>query len=348
MKATQELLSQLQNSERLSASDLATLLNAQGKACDLIYQAADSIRQRVMGNAVHLRGIIEFSNVCKNNCWYCGIRNDNAGVARYRMTEDDILGITKNAKGWGCGTVVLQSGEDPFFTADILCGIVRRIKAETGLAITLSVGVRTRDELARIRDAGCDRYLLRFETTSNALFSSIHPDEPFEDRVQCLRDLRDLGYQVGSGFMIGLPGSTPEMIANDILFATDLRLDMIGCGPFLAHPDTPLAGKPLLGDIGIYYKAIALLRILNPEAHIPATTAFDALEQDGRNLVMSRGANVFMPNLTPDHYRGHYLLYPNKPHVDDDGATCVIKARERITALGREIADGPGHALPKG
>ena len=348
MKATQELLNHLQNGGRLQAAGLATLLNAQGKAGDLVYQAADALRHRIMGNTVHLRGIIEFSNTCKNNCWYCGIRNDNASVTRYRMTEDEILDVAKNAAGWGCGTVVLQSGEDPFFTADILGRIVSRIKAETGLAITLSVGVRKREELTRIREAGCDRYLLRFETTSNALFTSIHPDEPFEDRIQCLRDLRELGYQVGSGFMIGLPGSTPEMIANDILFATGLGLDMIGCGPFLAHPDTPLAGKPLLGDIGIYYKTIALLRILNSKAHIPATTAFDALEPDGRNILMTRGANVFMPNLTPEKYRGHYHLYPNKPYVDQDGVTCVSKARERMTALGREIATGPGHAIPKG
>jgi biotin synthase len=350
MKATQELLGRLQNRERLPAVDLAVLLNAQGKACELIYQAADSLRQRVMGDAVHLRGIIEFSNVCKNNCWYCGIRCDNASVGRYRMTGDEILDTARNAKVWGCGTVVLQSGEDPFFTAEVLSGIVRRIKDETGLAVTLSVGVRGREELARLKEAGCDRYLLRFETTSNALFSSIHPDETFEHRVQCLRDLRDLGYQVGSGFMIGLPGSTPGMIANDILFATDLGLDMIGCGPFLAHPDTPLAGKPLLGDRGVYYKTIALLRLLNPGAHIPATTAFDALDPDGRNLVLSRGANVFMPNLTPGKYRREYQLYPNKPCVDEDGAACAVCVRGRLAALGRAVAAGPGHAyaLTKG
>jgi biotin synthase len=347
MKATQELLGRLQNRGRLPPAGLAALLNAQGKACELIYQAADSLRQRVMGDAVHLRGIIEFSNVCRNNCWYCGIRCDNASVERYRMTEAEILDVARHAKIWGCGTVVLQSGADPAFTAETLGNTVRRIKAETGLAITLSVGVRSKDELAHLRDAGSDRYLLRFETTSNALFSAIHPDETFEHRVQCLHDLRALGYQVGSGFMIGLPGSTPEMIANDILFATDLKLDMIGCGPFLAHPDTPLAKKPLLDDRSVYYKAIALLRLLNPAAHIPATTAFDALEPDGRNLVLTRGANVFMPNLTPGKYRKQYLLYPNKPCVDEDGAACAICVRGRLAALGRGVASGPGHAVPR-
>ncbi|HRR32695.1 MAG TPA: [FeFe] hydrogenase H-cluster radical SAM maturase HydE [Kiritimatiellia bacterium] len=344
MKLTQELLNRLQAGERLSAPELAALLNAQGKACDLIYQAADALRLRTMGQVVHLRGIIEFSNVCKNHCWYCGIRCDNTQVGRYRMSPEEILDVAHRAKKWGCGTVVLQSGEDPFFTAGLLSDIVGRIKNETGLAVTLSVGVRSRDELAQIKAAGCDRYLLRFETTSNALFSAIHPDESFEHRVQCLTDLRELGYQVGSGFMIGLPGSTAEMIANDILFATGLKLDMIGCGPFLAHPDTPLAGKPLLEDRGMYYKAIALLRLLNPRAHIPATTAFDALDPEGRNLVLKRGANVFMPNLTPGRYRKQYQLYPNKPCVDEEGEDCALCVRGRLFALGRELGTGPGHS----
>lgn len=345
MSATQELLNRLLSGEAASAAELAALLKVQGKDCELVYATADRVRAERFGDAVHLRGIIEFSNVCKNNCWYCGIRCDNTDVGRYRMTADEIADTAKNAKLWGCGTVVLQSGEDPFFTAETLGDIVRRIKAETGLAVTLSVGVRTREELAQLKAAGCDRYLLRFETTSNALFSAIHPDESFEHRVQCLTDLRELGFQVGSGFMIGLPGSTPEMIAHDILFATRLQLDMIGCGPFLSHPATPLADKPLLEDCGIYYKTIALLRILNPRAHIPATTAFDALEPEGRNLVLQRGANVFMPNLTPGKYRRMYQLYPNKPCVDEDGAACAICVRGRLVSLGREVGEGPGHAL---
>ncbi len=347
MKAIPELLTRLQNGESLTAAELATLLKAQGKACDLIYAAADGLRSKTMGEAVYIRGIIEFSNICKNNCWYCGIRCDNTRIGRYRMSEDEIVETAKNAKLWGCGTVVLQSGEDPFFTADVLSDILRRVKRETDLAVTLSVGVRTRSELAQLKAAGCDRYLLRFETTSNALFSAIHPDESFEHRVQCLTDLRELGYQVGSGFMIGLPGSTPEMIANDILFATRLKLDMIGCGPFLSHPDTPLAEKPLLEDRSVYYKTIALLRLLNPTAHIPATTAFDALEPEGRNHVLVRGANVFMPNITPGKYRRMYQLYPNKPCVDEDGAACAMCVRGRLAALGRDLAAGPGHSLRK-
>ena len=345
MTATQEQIDRLLKGHMPSAPELASILKAQGKACELIYANADALRSKSVGDTVHLRGIIEFSNVCKNHCWYCGIRCDNDNVARYRMTVDEIVETAKNAKNWGCGTVVLQSGEDPFFTADILGDILRRIKGETGLAVTLSVGVRTRDELAFLKAEGCDRYLLRFETTSNALFSAIHPDETFEHRVQCLTDLRELGYQVGSGFMIGLPGTTLEMIGNDILFATRLNLDMIGCGPFLSHPDTPLAEKPLLEDRGVYYKTIALLRLLNPLAHIPATTAFDALEPEGRNRVLVRGANVFMPNVTPGKYRRMYQLYPNKPCVDEDGAACALCVRGRLAALGRPLGSGPGHSV---
>lgn len=345
MTATQELLGRIKNGDCLTPAELASLLKAQGKACDLIYAAADGLRHQTMGDEVYLRGIIEFSNICRNNCWYCGIRCDNTNVGRYRMTPEEIVDTARSGKRWGCGTVVLQSGDDPYFTTDLLSDLVRLIKNETGLAVTLSVGVRTREELAQLKAAGCDRYLLRFETTSNALFSAIHPDEPFERRVQCLTDLRELGYQVGSGFMIGLPGSTPEMIANDILFATRLKLDMIGCGPFLSHPDTPLAETPLLEDRGVYYKTLALLRLLNPAAHIPATTAFDALEPEGRNRVLVRGANVFMPNITPGKYRSMYQLYPNKPCVDEDGAACALCVRGRLASLGRAIGTGPGHSL---
>lgn len=343
MKTTRELLNRLQESGTLVTDDLVTLLKARGRACDLIYRTADQLRNERMGQDVHLRGIIEFSNVCTNDCWYCGIRCSNIRVARYRMSEDEIVETTLDARRWGCGTVVMQSGEDPYFTAERLTNLLRRIKSESELAITLSIGVRPYEELAMFREAGCDRFLLRFETTSNAIFSALHPNEPFERRITCLENLRKLGYQVGSGFMIGLPGSTMEMIASDILFATELKLDMIGCGPFLSHPATPLAEKPLLNDKSIYYKTISLLRLLNPQAHIPATTAFDVLDPDGRNLILQRGANVFMPNITPAKYRRDYQLYPNKPCVDEDGAACALCVRGRLAKLGRPIATGPGH-----
>lgn len=344
MNKIQTLLNKLEHHEPVDSTDLVTLLQAQGEECTQIYAAADQMRKAHMGEEVFLRGIIEFSNICRNRCLYCGIRITNTGVTRYRMSDEEILQTAHNATRWGCGTVVMQSGEDPTFSVEHMCEILRRIKSETGLAVTLSIGILPRAELARLKEAGCDRYLLRFETSNRDLFSQIHPDETFERRIQCLTDLRELGYQVGSGFMIGLPDATLEMIAQDLLFATTLKLDMIGCGPFLSHPDTPLAEKPLLADITVYYKTIALLRLLNPRAHIPATTAFDALEPDGRNNVLIRGANVFMPNLTPGKYRNLYQLYPNKPCVDEDGAACALCVRGRLASLNRPLGKGPGHS----
>jgi biotin synthase len=299
-----------------------------------------------VGDDVHVRGIIEFSNFCANDCGYCGIRR-SGGVTRYRMAPEEIVAQAAQARTWGCNTVVLQSGADPWFTAERLSEIVRAIRAEGMPAITLSVGVRPRADLRAFAAAGCDRYLLRFETSNRALFRRIHPDESFSRRVQCLRDLRAAGIQVGSGFMIGLPGTPLATLARDILFATRLDLDMIGCGPFLAHPETPLAGSPLLADREIYFKTMAILRLLNPWSHIPATTAFDALAPDGRNRVLQCGANVFMPNVTPAKYRRLYQLYPGKPCVDEDGAACAFCVRGRIAGLGRKIAAGPGHAFKR-
>ena len=323
-----------------------TDLLSQPRAYAALFTEADRLREAVFGGTVHIRGIIEFSNVCKNNCHYCGIRRDNTSVTRYRMTADEIVETAVTARQLGCGTVVLQSGEAPSFTASELSALIRRIKYETGLAVTLSVGVRTRDELAELKAAGCDRYLLRFETSSEKIFRTIHPpDGTFVERVACLNDLRELGYQVGSGFMIGLPDAPLEQIAQDILFATELKLQMIGCGPFLAHPGTPLAGAPLLENRETYYATMALLRILNPHAHIPATTAFDALEPGGRDRVMRCGANIFMPNITPAKYRSLYQLYPNKPGVDEEGDTSFRRVRERLTALGRTISTEAGHAI---
>ncbi|MCL1919528.1 MAG: [FeFe] hydrogenase H-cluster radical SAM maturase HydE [Kiritimatiellaeota bacterium] len=306
---------------------------------------ADQIRARVFGDTVHIRGIIEFSNHCRNDCLYCGIRCSNSAITRYRMSADEILETALTAKRLGCGTVVLQSGEDPFFTAPVLSAIICRIKNETGLAVTLSVGVRTRGELAELKAAGCDRYLLRFETSSETLFNAIHPDCAFAERIACLQDLRELGYQVGSGFMIGLPDAPLEQIARDIAFTTQLNLQMIGCGPFLAHPGTPLAGKPTLEHRSVYYAAMALLRILNPHAHIPSTTAFDALDPDGRDRVMQCGANIFMPNITPAKYRRLYQLYPGKPSVDEGGDASFRRTCERLTALGRTVSTEAGHAF---
>ena len=337
----------LETFHTLPEQELTRLLLLKGDEALPLRKAADRLRKSIMGDKVYLRGIIEFSNFCKNSCLYCGIRGPNTHVSRYRIEEEEILKTARQIRNWGCGTVVLQSGEDPAFTTGRLADIVASIKTKTDLAITLSVGIRTLEELRTLRAAGADRYLLRFETSNRELFEKIHPDGGFSARIRCLRDLREAGFQVGSGFMIGLPGTGPDQIARDLLFTRDLKLDMIGCGPFLANPQTPLNEQP---DIchDIYYNTIALLRLMNPLAHIPATTAFDALEKEGRNRVLLCGANVFMPNTTPWTYRSRYQLYPNKPNVDEDGSETLTASKERLQALGRSIGTGRGDSIRNG
>ncbi len=334
------------NNENLpSVDELRSLLEASEEESAELFRAADDLRRKHHGDGIFLRGIIEFSNCCRLNCFYCGIRRGSQGVPRYRMTPEEIVSQSEIAAAGGCGTIVLQSGEDPWFTADRLADIIRRIKAKVDVAITLSVGEREREEYGAWKEAGADRYLLRFETSDRALFTALHPDDDFDRRVSCLRTLRELGYQVGSGFMIGLPGATTATIAQDILFATSLELDMIGCGPFIPADATPLEGSSLLPDREIYFRTIALLRLLNPPAHIPATTAFDSLVRGGRERVLTIGANVFMPSVTPQLYRRQYQLYANKPCVDEDAGRCIACTSGRLARMGRSIAAGPGHSL---
>lgn len=313
-----------------------------------LYERADKVRAENMGDDIFLRGIVEFSNICANKCHYCGIRAPNKNISRYHMDADEIMAIAHKMGEWQHGTIVLQSGEanspeENRFIEDI----IRRIKKETPLAVTMSVGNRPKEVYARWREAGMDRYLLRFETTDPALFAKMHPDCTLEERIACLHSLRELGVQVGSGFMIGVPGETLDILANNILLCRELDLDMIGIGPFIPHPDTPFANEKNAyeNDKDMFFVAVATLRLFNPDAHIPATTAFDAVfpNHEGRNLVLQRGANVFMPNNTPQKYRGEYLLYPNKPCVDEDTGQCALCTEGRISLIGRTIGEGPGH-----
>ncbi|MDR3515630.1 MAG: [FeFe] hydrogenase H-cluster radical SAM maturase HydE [Azospirillaceae bacterium] len=313
-----------------------------------LFAAADSLRRARMGDDVFLRGIVEFSNICTNDCLYCGIRRSAEPTRRYRMELDEILDVAGRMARWQQKTIVLQSGELASAAEDRRIGeIVRRIKETTDLAVTLSAGNRPRSVYAQWRDCGMDRYLLRFETSDPKLFRYLHPDCTLEERLRCLHDLRSLGVQVGSGFMIGVPGETLGILADNILLCRDLDLDMIGIGPFISHPGTPLASQAnaYAEDTAMYFVAMAVLRLVNPDSHIPATTAFDAiLPHEGRDLCLQRGANVFMPNNTPGRYRRDYQLYPNKPCVDEDGLQCSQCVAARIWALGRMIGDGPGHS----
>jgi biotin synthase len=334
----------------LTRKDALVWLAARGPALEALYARADAVRRDTMSDAVYIRGIIEFSNVCANDCLYCGIRASNGKVRRYTMTPDEILETARRLPAAGQTTVVLQSGEAQALGDRELGDLIRRLKRETTLAVTLSTGNRPAEVYRYWKECGLDRYLLRFETSDPALFARIHPDCTLAERVACLQALRAAGVQVGSGFMIGVPGETPETLADNILLCRELQLDMIGIGPFIPHPDTPMGGErnAYRDEPEMFYKAVAVLRLFNPDAHIPATTAFDAVfPGEGRNTVLQRGANVFMPNCTPAEYRGDYLLYPGKPCINETSDQCAQCVIGRIRSIGRTIGAGPGHSIKK-
>jgi biotin synthase len=323
---------------------LAALLGCSEEQAPLLLDAADQLRQQTVGPNVHLRALIEFSNHCRKDCAYCGIRRSNRNLVRYRMEPDVIVATAIQARHLGYRTVVLQSGEDPWFTAARMEQLVRSIKRETGMAITLSVGERPADEYACWRQAGADRFLLRIETTDRELFRSLHPDDDFDTRARCVASLREAGYQLGSGVMVGLPGQTVQMLARDVLWLRNERVQMLGVGPFIADPNTPL-GNCASGTVQQTLKLLAVLRLVFPWAHIPATTAMGSLDPAGREKALRAGANVIMPNVTPMHYRGGYAIYPNKVNMGEDGISQKQRAIDRVLSIGRTVATDEGHVL---
>ncbi|HPC82560.1 MAG TPA: [FeFe] hydrogenase H-cluster radical SAM maturase HydE [Thermoanaerobaculaceae bacterium] len=321
---------------------------------EALWEWADATRRRHVGDEVHLRGLVEVSNHCVRRCAYCGIAAGNTGLVRYRMEAEEILSCARQARELGFGTVVLQAGEDPGLSRELVAGVVRRIKAETGLAVTLSLGERPDGDLAAWRSAGADRYLLRFETSDPELYARIHPSLPGRpsDRFALLGRLRELRYEIGSGVMIGIPGQTYATLAGDLLAFARLDLDMIGVGPWVCHPATPLGrgelppaapGKQVPATELMTYKVMALARLLCPDANIPSTTALATLNlASGRELGLARGANVVMPNLTPPHYRALYEIYPGKACLAEATDECAARLSERILHVGRRIGRGSG------
>lgn len=332
----------------MSQAEVVRLLGLRGDAAADVLRQADLVRQRVFGDAVHLRGIIEISNCCSKNCSYCGIRAGNSAVKRYTMAEDEIVAAAQAAALGGCKTVVLQSGEPPAMGVAGLERIIGRIRDESKIAITVSCGVQSQEVYTAWKVAGMDRYLLRFETSDPKLYSSLHPDSSLSERLAALENLRSLDVQVGSGFLIGIPGESLETLADNIVLCKTLDLDMIGIGPFIAHDGTPLAGTPnrWADEPEMFFLALAVLRLCNERAHIPATTAFDALfPHNGRERLLACGADVFMPNVTPQPYRAEYQLYPGKPCSDEASGACLGCAVLRIEAIGRSIASDRGDAV---
>lgn len=318
--------------QKLFHSDICELLMSDSSQAQALFDRADSIRNQTKGNIVNVRAIIEFSNHCRRNCAYCGLSCLNKTLPRYRMMPDEIVQTAVEGYAAGYKTVVLQSGEDSFYTIDMLCDIVKKIKEKTGMAITLSCGEMSEDDYALLRKSGCDRYLLKHETSDFDLYSRLHPDYSFSDRVNCLKTLKKLGFETGGGFMIGLPGQQIETIADDLLLIASIPCDMAGIGPFIPHPETPLKNATP-GNVFLTRKAVAIARLLLPEANLPATTSLAVLDKEERNKIFSGGANVIMKKITPPKYRAMYEIYPVK-----HGKIKTISAeREEINRLLSEI-----------
>jgi biotin synthase len=319
-----------------------------------LWQRADAVRRLHLGDEVHLRGLVEISNHCVRQCGYCGLRADNKKLERYRMSKDEILACAREAVKNGYGTIVIQAGEDYGIKTGWLADIIRRIKREMPLAVTLGLGERPDKDLEAWKRAGADRYLLRFETSDPQLYRLIHPVLPgrISNRIATLRVLKAMGYEAGGGVMIGIPGQTYDSLACDIEMFRELDLDMIGVGPYLPHPETPLgrgewrreilhAEQPPNNEL-MTYKMIALARVNCPEANIPATTALATIDPKGRELGLMRGANVVMPNLTPVKYRAKYEIYPGKICIFETSSECHSCLLTRIRSIDRRPGVGPG------
>ncbi len=324
---------------------------------EMLWRAADLTRYLYVGDEVHLRGLIEVSNHCVRSCAYCGISACAPKVERYRMSQEDILECADKALEYGFGTVVMQAGEDPGITGEWMAETIRKIKDRTGLAITLSLGERSEEDLRAWREAGADRYLLRFETTDPDLYRRIHPSLPggVSDRIAQLMRMRELGFEIGTGIMVGLPGQTWETLANDIWTFRDYDMDMIGIGPYIPSPGTPLdgpLGEMLQVEAGLgqvpsdpltTLKVLALTRLVCPQTNIPSTTALATVDPaSGRASGLLRGANVIMPNLTQPRYRVLYQIYPGKAGLHETADITTAKIRAQIEALGRTVGVGPG------
>ena len=311
-----------------------------------LFSLADKIRKENVGDEVHLRGLIEFSNICSRQCKYCGLRSLNKEINRYRILKDEILKYAKHAADMGYKTLVLQSGEDEYYTKERMVEIITEIK-KLDVALTLSIGERDYEDYKAFREAGADRYLIRIETTNRELYKKMHPHMDFDNRVRCLKDLRKLGYEVGTGSLVGLPDQTIESLADDILFFKEINADMVGIGPFIPHPNTPLKDMQT-GSFILALKVMALTRLMLPDINIPATTAMETLNPNGRIIALQSGANVVMPNVTSTQYRAKYEIYPNKICINDNPDKCRNCISGKIQSIGRTIAQNYGFSHNKG
>ena len=336
------IVEQLYQNRTLPDGDLKELIES-SQYDEELFMRADELRRCYYGTDVYIRGLIEFTNYCKNDCYYCGIRRSNAEVSRYRLTEEQILECCRQGYELGFRTFVLQGGEDGYYTDDRMCGIVQNIRREfEDCAITLSLGERSYESYLRLFKAGADRYLLRHETASEEHYRMLHPSSlKAEERKQCLWNLKEIGYQVGSGFMVGSPYQTTEYLIDDLRFLQELKPAMIGIGPFIPHKDTPF-GECAGGTLELTLRMVAILRLMFPYALIPSTTALGTIHPRGRELGLAAGANVVMPNLSPVGVRKLYELYDNKICTGEESAQCRGCLERRVNSAGYHIVTARG------
>ena len=310
-----------------------------------LFSLADKTREEYVGDEVHLRGLIEFSNICKRQCKYCGLKCEDKFIDRYRISKENIISYAEHAVNMGYKTIVLQSGEDEYYNTDLMCEIIEGIK-KLGVALTLSIGEKTYEEYKAFKEAGADRYLIRIETTDKTLYNQMHPNMDFDNRVRCLENLGRLGYEVGTGCLVGLPNQTIESLADDILFFKEINADMVGIGPFIPHPHTPLKDSAT-GSFTLALKVMALTRILLKDINIPATTAMETLNPNGRIIALQSGANVVMPNVTTTEYRAKYEIYPNKICINENPDKCKGCISAKIQSIGRSVSTSFGFRVGK-
>ncbi len=339
-----DIIDRLVKERDLTDEEFEKLILCEDKeTIEYLASKAREVRESIYGKEVYLRGLIEFTNYCKNDCLYCGIRRSNKNAERYRLTEEQILNCCEVGYKLGFRTFVLQGGEDAYFNDDVLVPLIKEIKEEyPDCALTLSVGEREKDSYQKLFDAGADRYLLRHETADKEHYESLHPAElSFDHRMQCLWDLKEIGYQVGCGMMIGSPNQTVKHLIKDLRFLQEFKPEMVGIGPFIPHHDTPFADRET-GSVDITLKLLSIIRIMLPEVLLPATTALGTADGLGREKGILAGANVVMPNLSPTDVRGKYLLYDNKICTGDEAAECIRCMTLRVQKVGYEVVQKRG------
>ncbi len=343
-KRVSELIGKLSETHSLGLSEYEYLLNNRSEeAARLLAEKARAARELHYGKSVYIRGLIEISNICKNNCLYCGIRAENSKCERYRLSAEDILDCAEEGYALGFRTFVLQGGEDVAFTDDLVCGIIERIKEKyPDCAVTLSLGERSYTSYKRMFDSGADRYLLRHETADKEHYEKLHPPQmSFGNRMECLRNLKEIGYQTGCGFMVGSPYQTNALLAKDLKFVEEFSPAMCGIGPFIPHNATPFADLPA-GSAELTCYLLSMIRLIHPKILLPATTALGTILPDGRERGILSGANVVMPNLSPVSVRKKYELYDNKICTGDEAAQCIKCLAARVAATGCEIVTDRG------